>query len=255
MSRNLASRRCQTSGCRVEEVVLEETPRPITREEAGAYFYECEGMLVANAHCPACLALYLAWCDESPCVRHPSSRSIYWAPRTPERGYFDLSYRNAFNDEPATEDLPVFLVAPKKGGWRRIAPIHRDPEGDHSYFRKGDGQREARARWFARAEKAIAENDPPIEDGDLVSVAVALDEWLAGVPLSTYFMWPTKKAPDALVYLAALCLDGDVNRSDIVMWHATQAHLPMVLSIHLNWRATFPLPNGWVVAVAPWSGE
>lgn len=252
MSRNLASLRCQTSGCRVEEVVLEEPPRPITRSEAGAYFAEYEGMLVANAHCPACLALYLAWVDESTRRRKPAS--IYWAPRAHERGYVDLSYRNAFNDEPATEDLPVFLVAPKKGGWRRVAPIHRDPEGE-DYFRKGADQKAARARWFARAEEAVAENNPPIEDGDLVSVAVALDEWLTNVPLSTYFMWPTKKAPDSLVYLAALCLDGDVNRSDIVMWHATQAHLPMVLSVHLNWRATFPLPNGWVVAVAPWSGE
>ena len=62
MSRNLASTHCDFCGA---YPVLIEDPRPITKEEAGRYFNEYEGMLVANADCPFCWAKYLAWVDES----------------------------------------------------------------------------------------------------------------------------------------------------------------------------------------------
>ena len=103
MSRNLASTHCDFCGA---YPVLIEDPRPITKEEAGRYFNEYEGMLVANADCPFCWAKYLAWVDESGRSTE-SLRGI--RPQVPYSDgvpFFDLSFRSTFNDEPGDEDRP-----------------------------------------------------------------------------------------------------------------------------------------------------
>ncbi len=98
MSRNLCRTECHGS------VTLEETPRPITHKEAGTYFEEFEGMLVADAICPHCRTKYLAWVDESPRIRGGGRR-------TPEYGgIIDLSFRSTFNDEPGDNDLPEYDI-------------------------------------------------------------------------------------------------------------------------------------------------
>lgn len=97
MSRNIGSTCC--SIC-YGDVVLEESPRLGSAADFGAYADEYAGKLVvANARCGACGALYLAW------VRHFGHR---WNHLANERNepFVDLSYRHAFNDEPAPEDLP-----------------------------------------------------------------------------------------------------------------------------------------------------
>lgn len=97
MSRNLCQIECAV--CGAEPITLCEDGRPITKREAGVYFREYEGMLVADAECPDCQARYLAWVKPAPGHKETFG---YW-----EYGYYDLSYRSTFNDEPSDEDLPV----------------------------------------------------------------------------------------------------------------------------------------------------
>ena len=104
MSRNCAG----GTNCQVCDghVLHEEAERPIARKEAGPYFEEYEGMLVANAHCRDCEAKYLAW------VRGPKSWTyghMAWSNYTPN-GHVDLSYRSTFNDEPGEADKPVYEI-------------------------------------------------------------------------------------------------------------------------------------------------
>lgn len=102
MSRNL---------CRVNCVFCEgdvrpsEAPRPITADEAGVYFSEYEGMLVARAACVYCEAPYLAWIDERRRVK--GARNDYAAVG---QSHLDLSHYHSFNDEPALEDLPRWRI-------------------------------------------------------------------------------------------------------------------------------------------------
>ena len=99
MSRNLCETECYRCGTKP---TLDEKPRPILEEEAGVYFAEFEGMLVANATCQECGALYLAWVDQRTRKRFDS-----WMPGTQTAGDFvDLSFRSSFNDEPGDGDLP-----------------------------------------------------------------------------------------------------------------------------------------------------
>lgn len=90
MSRNLATTCCHR--CRAPSVCLDEEPRLITEAEAGCHFYEYLGMKVAHATCPRCQARYLAWVQPSCWVC--------------DAGYFALSYRSTFNNEPGLDDLP-----------------------------------------------------------------------------------------------------------------------------------------------------
>lgn len=100
MSRNL-----KRIECHGVVVVLDEKSHPITRKEAGRYYDEFEGMLVAKAHCPVCGAKYLAWIDESTQVKKPLF------PRTASRGgVVDLSYFSTFNDEPGVKDLGTHMI-------------------------------------------------------------------------------------------------------------------------------------------------
>lgn len=99
MSRNLCSTDCDRCGA---DVVLEEKARPMRPDEAGCFFSKYGAMLVANASCEECGARYLAWCD--PAWRYAIAPAHPMP--LPACGFFDLSYRAAFNDEPDPEDLP-----------------------------------------------------------------------------------------------------------------------------------------------------
>ncbi len=132
MSRNLCSIKCYyCDGIpmpmnKATSVVLEEEPRYITEEEAGFYYREYKRLIVANAKCELCEAKYLAWVDEShreypenilnnykkcfPGLYQPEPRRITEDDRESGINFIDLSFRKAFNDEPADEDLPVYNV-------------------------------------------------------------------------------------------------------------------------------------------------
>lgn len=118
MSRNLCSTECHR--CNADSVKLDEAPRFILPKEAGAYFDEYDGMLVANATCPTCDARYLAWCSPAPGMRgwNDYERREY--------GYFDLSYRSSFNDEPGPGDLPKPRVLVELDEWLLWHDINTD---------------------------------------------------------------------------------------------------------------------------------
>ena len=118
MSRNLNSTICDFCGHAVE---LNEEPRKITVNDTGVHmFEEFEGMMVADAECPMCLAKYLAWVDEAPRVRN-KHRHAYRSPDS-YGGIVDLSFRQSFNDEPAEQDLPVYDVQ-QVVAWHRVARL------------------------------------------------------------------------------------------------------------------------------------
>jgi len=94
MSRNLCCAECPHCG---GIPTHEEESRPITQADAGVYFPEYEGMLVANARC-RCGAKYLAWVDDRERKGETSPRYCDWQP------HFDLSYRSTFNDKPGIDD-------------------------------------------------------------------------------------------------------------------------------------------------------
>lgn len=103
MSRNRGSRSCafcDDGGT----VVLTETPRPITNEDAGRYFQECEGMLVAFAECSFCHSKYLAWCDDT---TGKTRHTLFDRQCSEEVPFFDLSFRSTFDDEFGDADLPT----------------------------------------------------------------------------------------------------------------------------------------------------
>ena len=104
MSRNLARTDCYFCP---DTPTIQEQPRPITAADAGAYFDEYRGMLIANAECPLCEAKYLAWVDE-----HGREQRFSWPPPSGpgEIGFFDLSFRSTFNDEPGVADLPRWEI-------------------------------------------------------------------------------------------------------------------------------------------------
>lgn len=107
MSRNIGSTQCNFCG---GEVVLIETPRPITRKEAGVYYDTCEGYgyangIFANGACLTCEAKYLAWVNLSACAGYGQ-----WNRNRLQEPFFDLSYRATFNDEPDEEDLPEWAI-------------------------------------------------------------------------------------------------------------------------------------------------
>lgn len=132
MTTNIGTTGC--ARCYEHTIELEEPPRPIAPEDAGGLFREYEGMLVARARCTLCRALYLAWVDERPRVRRPSSAcpprwcdggriqpgkavpQHVWDAFAPARfqgwspgDFFDLSWRSTFRSEPAPADLPWWV--------------------------------------------------------------------------------------------------------------------------------------------------
>lgn len=131
MSRNLGTVHCKA--CPSDDLVrLLEAPRPIRVDECRPYL-SYVGMMVANAECAQCEAKYLAWIS-GPFPHH-------WRDDIP---YSDLSFRAAFNDEPAPEDLPVYEV-------RRIVTYERVRKYDwcpHGYDRNGES-------WFRHADRCV----------------------------------------------------------------------------------------------------
>lgn len=102
MSRNLCQTNCYFCD---SELQLEGNPHIITRKEAGIYKDGFQNLIVDNADCPICEAKYLAWMNRG------MNRASYQ-----EGVIADLSFRHAFNDEPALEDLPKYYIKwiPKK---------------------------------------------------------------------------------------------------------------------------------------------
>jgi hypothetical protein len=105
MSRNIGSTTCDFCN---GKVLIEEASRPIRQEEAGVYYPEYAGMLVANAHCEDCEATYLAWVNEHTRV---SERYRGWYRDLCDgETHVDLSFRSSFNDEPGRDDLPRYRI-------------------------------------------------------------------------------------------------------------------------------------------------
>jgi len=108
MSRNLGQTTCYFCSTEVEMV---EAPRLVTVEDTGPHYFKfARGRIVAHAVCPMCRAKYLAWVDGTGCsgVDHQ-----YPSPRYDDDGKpvpADLSFRTAYNDEPAPADMPEFAV-------------------------------------------------------------------------------------------------------------------------------------------------
>jgi len=108
MSRNLCKTECDQCGGVVQTV---EPPRNLTVEDAGVYFNELRGLIVANAECTVCAARYIAWLDGSNRTGYIPNYGIDRSPE-PQRNdnlYMikDLSYRSSFNDEPGDDDTPI----------------------------------------------------------------------------------------------------------------------------------------------------
>jgi hypothetical protein len=123
MSRNLCQRNCYFCP---GDIKLLEAPRPITKEDCGVYFKEYDGMLVAHAHCVACLAKYTAW------VTGPAGSNWNSVPREEGQTHVDLSFRSTFDDEPGEDDLPRYKVVTKLIRERAFT------ESDSNYFRLGE---------------------------------------------------------------------------------------------------------------------
>lgn len=126
MSRNLSETGCHFCPAPGRDIVLEEEPRPITRADAGRYFDEYEGFMMANAHCYHCDAKYLAWCAESKAWLRKYGRERY--PNEPRDGlrHFDLSFRSTFNDEPGPDDLPKWACVSRID---RVGPFAESERG------------------------------------------------------------------------------------------------------------------------------
>lgn len=105
MSRSIG----QTECARCNRAVATTGPdRPITRDEAHGYFEEFEGLLVADAKCENCGALYLAWVDSTTRLRPAVVFGLDLSQEKGDNPFFDLSYRSSFNDEPGEGDLPPY---------------------------------------------------------------------------------------------------------------------------------------------------
>jgi hypothetical protein len=63
-----------------------------------------QGLKVAHATCPLCLAKYAAWLPWDDGSRYG------WFRDAGPNGYTDLSFWSTFNDEPGREDLPEFEI-------------------------------------------------------------------------------------------------------------------------------------------------
>lgn len=140
MSRNLAQTVCYFCDGAVR---LEEEGRPITKAEAGPYYettggYGFAGMVVANATCVDCEASYLAWIDQSRCDGYGAH------PQTDRQGlgFYDLSFRQTFNDEPGPLDMPKWLIVRGIVSKTEIPPCGRCggrcwPNGECADYRCG----------------------------------------------------------------------------------------------------------------------
>jgi hypothetical protein len=92
MSRNLCITHCAFCN---GHIALEEAARPFSKEDSVVHYDEYSDIIVANASCDDCNAKYLAWV-------WVSENNIFYYDNSPvsDYGFFDLSYRSSFNDEP-----------------------------------------------------------------------------------------------------------------------------------------------------------
>lgn len=88
-----------------------------------------DGDLVSDASCSVCGAKYTAWVGPhcvKPGIGEPYGSRECDLALVREYGFFDLSYRSTFNDEPGLDDVPegieVFRVVTRGG-----QEIHREP--------------------------------------------------------------------------------------------------------------------------------
>lgn len=262
MSRNLARVDCAQCPAEAEDIILDESPRPLTKEDTVGYYREYAGMLVAHAHCKWCGALYLAWIDER-------TRSKYFQyARFDEGRPVDLSYRSSFNDEPWILDLPVFhvarfedavaspdveLVAAARPVLQRVGVIEYSDDDVYFRARPGDDPHDVRARarqdeWRARRDHLVKENDPPVDDSRLLPLAIFVDE--LNPPRDAVTMWPGRGAPEVFESIMPKS-----KKCDVLIYArlAEGSGWPMVLSVHLERTSSYVLPNGWVAVVARWS--
>ena len=158
MSRNLARTDCDACPGLEEHIVLEESPRPVTADDVGNHWLgEYVGLVVANARCVLCHALYLAWVD------WPNSRSFgHWSlarRQEHDKGarFCDLSYRYAFNDEPYVLDLPIYEVT-QITSYKRV-PILPNPDGTCVAYARPEDKQAYQERWerTVRAGRTIAD--------------------------------------------------------------------------------------------------
>jgi hypothetical protein len=170
MSRNLCRRDCRECPGGHEHILLEEAPRPATADDVGAFqAAEYAGLIVAAARCVLCHTLYLAWVDwpgTSYCGAAAARNRELSDPRD-QRRFVDLSYRDAFNDEPSPEDTPLFKV-------EAVVTYVRTPMkvDDHSYRRSHsetrteyDDWRDASVeKWRKRAEEAAVRKLSPADE-------------------------------------------------------------------------------------------
>lgn len=104
MSRNLCRIDCAECPGGHEHIVLEGPVRPVTAKEDPGYYKAHAGLLIAEARCVLCGALYFAWVD------WPNGHSFWHLASKHEQRFCDLSYRHSFNDEPDERDLPTHDV-------------------------------------------------------------------------------------------------------------------------------------------------
>lgn len=168
MSRNLTCSSCCECPGGHEHIVLEEEPRPASREDIGDHFFdsgEYTGLLVAKAHCVLCHTLYLAWVDWA-------GGHDYWDLASKSRDsaaivkqrFCDLSYRHAFNDEPSPVDVPLYTVTAK-------IVYSREPmkAGEHTYQRRCAP--EELMTWKKRAAAEFREGRTIVDDLDKAGLA------------------------------------------------------------------------------------
>jgi len=105
MSRNIGQTECARCNA---SVATTGPDHPITEDEAHGYFEEFEGLLVADAKCENCGALYLAWVDSTTRLRPAVVFGVDLSQEKGDGPFFDLSYRSSFNDEPGEGDLPPY---------------------------------------------------------------------------------------------------------------------------------------------------
>ncbi len=246
MSRNIGEAYCCAPNC----IVLEEEPRLIRENEAGVYFKEYEGMVVANAYCDCCYALYLAWVEDSP----------EWTRRygrTPRHGEpcFDLSYREAFNDEPWVTDHPLFVVVTtREGGTRPVAWYEMDQwwadrkDDCSSYFAAYE---EWKARRDAMRERLTAEHGSDLfNDGELYAAALVIDDIVndRAALHCVYLMWRAAEVPKEIEVL----FEEGANPCYLATPQKLQNGLgPSALWSNHYARKPVALPNGWTLTQYP----
>lgn len=144
MSRNLGQITCYFCGA---EVRVTGVVHDILPAEAGVYFDEYEGMIVADAECSDCCAEYLAWLDET--KRRRYAAFFLHDRRTDEKGRpVDLSFRSTFNDEPGPSDMPRYVIVTEK----RRAPV-TTPEKP-GYVFQSTSNLEALVPWLKAFDRA-----------------------------------------------------------------------------------------------------